>query len=497
MDQEENIDNASNDDVELKSDQESEEDKDLDEEENSQDDEESDEDENEMSQDETDIEKEKAGEEEYNLKLNELENIINQDKFQYQSYVEIIKLTRDKGEFNKLREYRQKMSQVFPLSENLWLEWVKDEQKFMDNDEDRKKVDQLFQKAVEDYLSVELWLEYIQFSIGGMGEENGIENVRNICERAISFAGLHVTKGYTLWEVYREFETALLAGYQQSSAGSIQTPEQTKQINVQIDKILRLFKEQLAICLDNLESTYEELKQFDESQAINEKIKSLYESSLAKYKQIEPFETALANAAQDPIKKLAEYNNYLDFELKLVKDLESSSKNSKLISNKNNQLDYHRLRLKCLFERAIADDSNCLDVNLWLKYINYLNEEEARESSEQNKIFNKNVFKRSIRNCYWSSNLWINYALNAEKSASDSDLVKNIYKEAMVSGLQTSEDYLQMWHAYLGFLRRNLLSNFEMETPERKEEITEELRDTFEKAIDQLFNCKNFITKKN
>jgi hypothetical protein len=66
----------------------------------------------------------------------------------------------------------------------------------------------LFLKAVG------LWLEYIQFSIGGMGDENGIENIRLICEKAIAFAGLHVSKGYALWEAYREFETALLAGYQ-------------------------------------------------------------------------------------------------------------------------------------------------------------------------------------------------------------------------------------------------------------------------------------------
>lgn len=62
--------------------------------------------------------------------------------------------------------------------------------------------------------AVPIWLEYIQFSIGGMGEENGIENIRSICEKACSFAGLHVTKGYLLWEAYREFETAILAGYQ-------------------------------------------------------------------------------------------------------------------------------------------------------------------------------------------------------------------------------------------------------------------------------------------
>ena len=47
-----------------------------------------------------------------------------------------------------------------------------------------------------------------------MNETDGINNVRSIRERAIQFAGLHIAKGNILWEAYREFETALLSGYQ-------------------------------------------------------------------------------------------------------------------------------------------------------------------------------------------------------------------------------------------------------------------------------------------
>lgn len=61
---------------------------------------------------------------------------------------------------------------------------------------------------------MDIWFEYIQFTITGMGEANGIEKVREICERAVSLAGLHVNKGHFLWGAYRDFEFALLAGYQ-------------------------------------------------------------------------------------------------------------------------------------------------------------------------------------------------------------------------------------------------------------------------------------------
>lgn len=59
-------------------------------------------------------------------------------------------------------------------------------------------------------LGPEIWLEYAQYSIGGIGQEGGIERVRSIFERALTAVGLHVTKGTALWEAYREFENAIL-----------------------------------------------------------------------------------------------------------------------------------------------------------------------------------------------------------------------------------------------------------------------------------------------
>ncbi len=60
--------------------------------------------------------------------------------------------------------------------------------------------------------AIDLWLEYIQFSIGGLNEPNGLDKIRSICERAVTNGGYHVKKGSILWEAYREFECAILAG---------------------------------------------------------------------------------------------------------------------------------------------------------------------------------------------------------------------------------------------------------------------------------------------
>ena len=61
----------------------------------------------------------------------------------------------------------------------------------------------------------------------------------------------------------------------------------------------------------------------------------------------------------------------------------------------------------------------------------------------------------------------------------------------MNSGLESSEDYLQLWHCYLDYLRRKLVtSNFENLSQEEKEAKMEEIREIFQKAINQIYDCK-------
>lgn len=69
--------------------------------------------------DQDEMETDEKNQESFDKKLAQLEEIINENKFQYQTYIDIIKLTKERGEFNKLREYREKMSQVFPLTESI------------------------------------------------------------------------------------------------------------------------------------------------------------------------------------------------------------------------------------------------------------------------------------------------------------------------------------------------------------------------------------------
>ena len=62
----------------------------------------------------------------------------------------------------------------------------------------------------------------------------------------------------------------------------------------------------------------------------------------------------------------------------------------------------------------------------------------------------------------------------------------------MNAGLQTSADYLELWHAYLSFLRRQIDFSKDNKNSGEEEKI-ESLRETFQFAINQLYECKTII----
>jgi len=59
-------------------------------------------------------------------------------------------------------------------------------------------------------IGIDLWLEYVQFSIGCMSDTTGTNIIRELMERALTAGGLHVPNGNVLYEVYNEFEKLIL-----------------------------------------------------------------------------------------------------------------------------------------------------------------------------------------------------------------------------------------------------------------------------------------------
>jgi squamous cell carcinoma antigen recognized by T-cells 3 len=73
-----------------------------------------------MEDDEDDelIEEDDDDDNEFEEKLNVLKASIEENKYTYQNYVDIIDLTKKHGDLDNLRVYREKMSELFPLTES-------------------------------------------------------------------------------------------------------------------------------------------------------------------------------------------------------------------------------------------------------------------------------------------------------------------------------------------------------------------------------------------
>ena len=75
--------------------------------------------------------------------------------------LQYVQLLRKLKMNSKLRTARQSMQQLYPLTEELWLEWLNDET-IAKSATAVADTEQLFQLAVQDYLSVAVWKAYIR-----------------------------------------------------------------------------------------------------------------------------------------------------------------------------------------------------------------------------------------------------------------------------------------------------------------------------------------------
>ena len=80
----------------------------------------------------------------------------------YDAHVQLIEVLRRCRMRERLREARRAMQARFPLTEALWAEWAADEIEAAQGPEDVQRIQALFEDAVQDYLSIPLWCQYIE-----------------------------------------------------------------------------------------------------------------------------------------------------------------------------------------------------------------------------------------------------------------------------------------------------------------------------------------------
>lgn len=377
-------------------------------------------------------------------KITGFEEEIAANPYNYAAHLELVTLLRKTEDFEKLRAARNKFSEFYPLTGELWTEWVSDEQKIATSDEEKKMVEELFEKGVKDYLSVDLWLEYCQYSIGGIGSKEGIVRAREVHEKAIIACGLHVSQGSLIWDAYKEFEGALLS--MMASSGS----EELEKIYAdQKKKVENIHRRELRQPLLGLEKAYSEYREFVED-VCDPNVTSDYNKAKQKLKVRETFE---ANLVKDE-NSINHYQEYINFELK-EKD---------------------PTRIQIIFERAIT--VHCLESTIWSQYLTYL------DSTLKISTVSLPVYERAIRNVPWSVEIWCDYIRSLERYEQPHKEVLSVFEQALAAGFGEPAAYLELWLCFIDYMRRRTIWS---------KDITEsmsDLRTVFERANVHLSKCR-------
>ncbi|CAB4057183.1 SART3 [Lepeophtheirus salmonis] len=337
---------------------------------------------------------EDAREKELNEKLKAVNETLKNNPYDYQSHIDKISVLKSLGELEELRLARQTFSKLYPLSVELWLTWLQDEQRLASSPKERKEVCHLFKRAVQDYLSVDIWIEYCSFILGDVGSADGVSSAREVFEEAVAAIGLHVGKGYLIWGAYRDFEVAVMNLH-----------------NKGYEFVFKVFQRQLAIPLLNMEKSIEELKDFEDIPdfkrfSSSSSLSSVYQNSLKKLQGKEEFENALLQTVGDSEANFIKYSEYIQ----ALRDNKSSSPPE----------------IQNLYERRITD--HCLNPISWIEYLNYLD----------------SVLKiQSI-------------AIALEVYGSDLKEITKVFEEALASGFSDPVDYSRIWINYISYFRRKI-----------------------------------------
>ena len=406
------------------------------------------EDENMSSDDENDTKNEEE--------ITQLKVDLQADPFLYDKYVRLIELLSQAGELEDLRRIRETFAKYYPLSAELWLAWLADEQRLASSPEEKAQVNDLFEKATQDYNSVKVWYEFCQFSLWQLGQgspedmSSAVQSIRNIFERAVVAAGVNAAQGNLIWETYREFENSLLS---------------MNRSQEQVSKVERLFKRQLAVPLLGMEQTLAEYQEWldQRSQDLDPNVLRTYKSALELLRPRESLEDRLADLQQNDHNQQEDkrgnklkrqeslyqvYEEYIALELK----------------------EGNPVRIQNIYERRIND--HCLEADAWIQYVSYL------ENNLKDHQAAKQVLMRATRNCPWSGVIWIKLLRSCERLKCPSEDVVKVMEDALQSGLASAQDYTNVWLAFIDYRRRQL-------TDESEEEY-DKMREVFQRALEQL-----------
>lgn len=370
--------------------------------------------------------------------IEELRQKLRLEPYCYDDHIAYIEKLKATDRRDQLAHARVKFAEAFPLTQQLWLDWLADEVAKVTNKYQYDKVVALFEQAVQDYLAPQIWVEYAEFVLrfpveeGEMTEDlddETIQRARDVFERALTACGLHPIMGPAIWSRYREMEESVLQDLdeelqEEEGVDAAVTESIYTQIHEQKNRITKLFQRQLRVPLMNMDTAIEQYLAWLE-------MMGLMEEEQAFMTVIEATSNILLN--------------YIPYEQQLSKAGDTATRDqvyALYVAYEQQHGDPGRVQ--CVYERAIVD--NALNVNTWIQYTAYLDTLRIWDLIDR-------TYKRAIRNCPWSSALHIAYMHALERAGKPIDAT---FTQALAAGLTSADDLRQLWVAYAEYYCRRI-----------------------------------------
>ncbi|KAJ3267267.1 Splicing factor [Chytriomyces hyalinus] len=372
---------------------------------------------------------------------------LNKAPFNYDCHTRYISLLKALGPAmaDELRQARQSMHSIFPLSEDLWLEWLQAEIDSFDElrpGTDSESVQtlgrailELFELAVQDYLSIPIWKRYLEFvseSVFPAVDEDETdktasegwlteEEARSIFQSALQATGLHFQKSHILWNMYRDFEVTALE----------RCPKGSEVHNKHIETVRALYLARLQVPHSEIAQTFNDYS---------------------------PFETRYDNANYE-----ARLKNASSIRSKTDRECAKREATERRLQSAGNsahafleQIEFFgkqkgdAFHVRTLYERAIA--IHFLDASVWESYIVFL----MTKMRVQSIIMS--VLDRAVRNCNWSGELWGHRLRIGEIFGESEEESTAIFGRAcsFITELKSADQFVVLMRNWTGFSRRKV-----------------------------------------
>uniref|UniRef100_A0A915ARN0 Squamous cell carcinoma antigen recognized by T-cells 3 n=2 Tax=Parascaris TaxID=6254 RepID=A0A915ARN0_PARUN len=215
----------------------------------------------------------------------------------YDKRIQLIALLRAAGELDALRAQREATSEIFAMPPKFWMEWIDDEKTC---ESDKEVIRRLFERAIGDFHSPEVIVEYVQWACG-----ISIDFARQKMEEAVSLIGLRADCASIVWGVYLDFEKVVLQSLNE---------EEADKHRILIDGIYARFLRIPHIGIEHSWSEYETFAEGKESEAV----KTNYQAALRRMPEIASFEKRLEDDSLSVEDQLNILSEYIEMEIQVM-----------------------------------------------------------------------------------------------------------------------------------------------------------------------------------